>query len=115
MKIKKLSEKLITLGIIAVIVALMYIFDVRCFFKLLFKISCPGCGMTRAWLSLLKLDIATAFRYHPMFWSAPILGALYLFDGEIFKQKWLNYLITTGILGGLIACWVVRLIMGWQV
>ena len=115
MKIKNLSEKLITLGIVAVIVAVMYILGVQCFFKWLFKISCPGCGMTRAWVSLFKLDFAAAFRYHPMFWSVPILGALYLFDGRIFKHTWLNYAVTIGILAGFFACWIVRLAMGWQV
>ena len=115
MKIKNLSEKLITLGIVAVIVAVMYILGVQCFFKWLFKISCPGCGMTRAWISIFKFDFSAAFRYHPMFWSVPILGALYLFDGRIFKHTWLNYAVTIGILAGFFACWIVRLVMGWQV
>jgi hypothetical protein len=115
MKIKNLSEKLITLGIVAVIVLVMYLLDIRCFFKLLFNISCPGCGMTRAWVSVLRLDIAEAFRLNPMFWSVPILCALYLFDGKIFKHRWLNYAVTIGILAGFFACWIVRLVMGWQV
>ena len=112
MKIKNLTEKLITFGVIAAIVAIMYFLDIRCFFKLLFNIPCPGCGMTRAYISLLHLDLAAAFRLNPMFWSVPILAALYLFDGKLFKQKWLNYAITVGVLSGFIICWIIRLIIG---
>lgn len=115
MKIKKLSEKLITVGIIALIAAVMYILGLQCIFKHLFKISCPGCGMTRAWVSLFKLDFVMAFRFHPMFWSVPILGALFFLDGRIFKRTWLNYAVTIGILTGFFVGWIVRLVMGWQV
>lgn len=113
MKIKNLTEKLITLGVIAALVLVMYLLDIRCFFKLLLGISCPGCGITRAYLSLLRLDIAAAFRFNPMFWSVPLLGVLYLFDGQPFKYKWLNSLMLWGILGGFALCWVLRLIFGW--
>ena len=111
MRIKNLTEKLITLGVIALIVVAMYFLDIQCFFKLIFKIPCPGCGITRAFISLLRLDLAAAFRFNPMFWAVPILGALYLFDGAIFKQRWLNYAITVGVLSGFIICWIVRLII----
>ena len=30
-------------------------------------IKCPGCGMTRACESLLRLDLKSAFYYHPAF------------------------------------------------
>ena len=112
MKIKNLSEKLITLGIVAAIVVIMYLLEIRCFFNLLFGITCPGCGITRAYISLLRLDFAAAFEYNPMFWSVPILGVLYLFDGKLFKYTWLNYLLTIGIFAGFFICWILRLVTG---
>ena len=53
-------------------VALFYIviesLGVTCPILFLTGISCAGCGMSRAWLSLLRLDLAGAFAFHPLFW-----------------------------------------------
>lgn len=46
-------------------------------------VSCPGCGMTRAWLALLHLDISGAFAAHPLFWLAPLVVLAILFDDQI--------------------------------
>ncbi|MBQ8624945.1 MAG: DUF2752 domain-containing protein [Agathobacter sp.] len=48
----------------------------KCPYDYIFGISCPGCGMTRAFLSLLRFDFASAFYYHPLF-PLVILVALY--------------------------------------
>lgn len=40
---------------------------ITCPIKFFTGISCAGCGMSRAWLSVLRLDMAGAFRYHPLF------------------------------------------------
>lgn len=66
-----------------------------CPFRGLTGIPCPGCGMSRAWLAALRLDMTAAFRYHPMFWSVPVLMLYSVFDGQLFRQKWLNF----GLLG----------------
>lgn len=44
-----------------------------CPIRLLTGIPCPGCGLSRAWLSFLHLDVVQAFRYHPLFWGIPLL------------------------------------------
>ncbi len=112
MKIKNPVEKLITLASALALVAVMYLLKISCFFKLIFGISCPGCGITRACISILRLDFAAAFHLNPMFWSVPILVLLYLFDGRLFKYKWLNSLLTGCILAGFVICWIVRLVNG---
>lgn len=66
-----------------------------CLFRNLTGIPCPGCGMTRAWLSALRLDILAAFQHHPLFWSVPLLLGYCCFDGRLFRENWINY----GLLG----------------
>src|SRR3954470_21884809 len=36
-----------------------------CFFKSITGIDCPGCGMTRAFIALLKGDLSGSLHYHP--------------------------------------------------
>lgn len=38
-----------------------------CYTKAFTGLPCPGCGMTRAWLSAFRLDFKSAFFYHPLF------------------------------------------------
>ena len=66
-------------------VALFYIviesLGVTCPILFLTGISCAGCGMSRAWLSLLRLDLAGAFAFHPLFWLTVAAAALTLASG----------------------------------
>ena len=70
-----------------------------CIFKNLFDIDCAGCGGTRMFLSLLKLDFYQAFRYNPYVFSLLVIACLYviyvivmkLFKKKVYKPsiKWL--------------------------
>lgn len=63
-------------------IALLYValeaLGVTCPIRFLTGISCAGCGMSRAWLSLLRLDLAGALYYHPLFWLPVPAAALLL-------------------------------------
>ncbi len=53
------------------------------------KINCPFCGMTRAHLAALRLDLAAAFRAHPTF----PLGVPYIFllgHNSFYKKEWMK-------------------------
>lgn len=41
-------------------------------------VSCAGCGMTRAWLCVLRGDFARAFRFHPLWPLVPAGGLVWL-------------------------------------
>ena len=60
----------------------------RCPFKLFLHVECPGCGMTHAIISALKLDFGQAFQYHPLF---PIVfwGGIYYVLRRHFR-KWFH-------------------------
>lgn len=68
------------IGALLVIVAFyaaMQLVGITCPIRFLTGISCAGCGMTRAWLALLRLDFSSAFAYHPLFWL-PVPGLVVL-------------------------------------
>jgi len=63
---------------------------------------CPSCGMTRAFLSVIKHDFVKAFHYHPLFLVVPILFYSFLKG----KQK---LLIAICLL--FIIVWIIRMIL----
>ena len=65
--------------------------------------------MTRALLSVLRLDFVSAFNYHPMFWSVPVVFAFLIFDGKIFKNKKINYTVLSLIAVGFAINWAFKL------
>jgi len=84
----------------------LHLLDTTCIFIYLFNIPCPGCGMTRALLFLLKLDFKSAFMHNPTIFFMPYI-AYYIFGNP--KAKWHKYtLIATGVV--LIVSWIFKLI-----
>ena len=65
---------------------MMGMMGITCPILFMTGISCAGCGMTRAWLSLFRLDFGAAFYYHPLFWLPALLIVLFLLEKRIFKQ-----------------------------
>lgn len=60
-----------------------------CIFKKLFNISCPGCGLTRSFRALLRLDIITSFKYNifgPILFIIIIIGIIFLIK-DIIKNE----------------------------
>lgn len=93
-KIKEIKNKLFLTFFYIIILIIFWCLKVPCLFKHIFGIECIGCGMTRAILSALKFNLKSAFMYHSMFWSIPILYIYFLFDGKVIGKK----IIDTGIL-----------------
>lgn len=107
MKIANWKDKLLTCGILLICVTVFWIFQIPCFFNALFGIPCPGCGMTRAFVNVIKLDFVGAFEMHAMFWSMPILLGYYLKDWHLFKNKWINIGVISLIGIGFLINWIV--------
>ncbi len=110
-RITNLQIKLLGLLLVVLGAFLLDYFNIGCVWRFSFGIECPGCGMTRALLSLLKGDIMAAFSFHPMFWSLPVIFLYILFDGRIFKNNILNFTPLIAIGAGFAINFIVKLIL----
>ena len=65
--------------------------NVECLFKKIFHNSCPGCGLTRSFRSILNLDFINAFKYNilgiPLFILCIIYIILLIRDVVIGSDK----------------------------
>ena len=85
----------------------MNYYGISCVFLTFFKIPCPGCGMTRAVLSLLKGDIMGAASYNITVFFLPYVAVYLLFP---LKHK-IHRLLLLCIAGIAIINWVIKMIM----
>lgn len=94
---------LLVVGIVASLIYLSKLDIPLCLFKSRFNIPCPGCGLTRAYISFLSGDIIKAFSNHPLFWAIPFLpiilstenSKLIITASTIFILTWIFRLLTT--------------------
>lgn len=105
---KRLKETIQIIIYIFVYALLMHVLNIGCPIKWFTGISCAGCGMTRAFLSLIKGDIKNAFLYHPLFFLMPIIFVLYIFRDK-FVDKTKKILLVAFIIIFLV-CYIIRLI-----
>ena len=112
-RVKNLRWKLPLFALYGAVLGLWMYLKLPCVWRGIFGIICPGCGMSRAWLAVLQMDLAKAFSFHPMFWSVPVLALYILFDGQLFRSKWVNYGLLGLILAGFIVSYIIRL-SGWN-
>lgn len=62
---------------------------VTCPIKFLTGISCAGCGMSRAMVSLLHFDVQGAMHYHPLF-ILPFIALIVFLNRERMPRKIYN-------------------------
>lgn len=106
------KEKGLLIGILAVLAVVWLITMPGCPVRNLTGIPCPACGMTRAWMLALRLDLAGALRMHPMFWSGPVLLWLFWRDLRILGRKWLGLGVLGLLTGGILICYAFRMYFG---
>jgi len=78
---KTMTSKQSTIYVIIsfiVLILILYVTGIGCPIRFLFGVCCPGCGLTRAYVSLLHMDLYSAFIYHPLFILPPIIFAIYI-------------------------------------
>ena len=90
------KKRIIILFVFLIIIYLCihFKFFIPCPILLVIKKYCPGCGITRMFLSLLSLDFYQAFRYNPLiFISLPILLPYLLYQLYIWLYQKQDFLI----------------------
>lgn len=75
--LKKHSSTVSAIAAIVLLYASLLLLGISCPIKFITGISCAGCGMTRAWLYVFRLDLNAAFHFHPLFWTIPVMAVLY--------------------------------------
>lgn len=115
-------HKFLLLGALATVaaIAVFYILAQRgigipCLLRSVTGLQCPGCGNSRAALALLRLDIAAAFGYNPLFLVEFFYLAWVLFHcaraylkGKPFGYKPPFPLMDIIILVAILAWWPIR-------
>lgn len=103
-----LKTTVVTAVIIAFAALVLSILHIGCPIKFFTGLSCPGCGMFRAWTAALTLQPLVALAYHPLFWCVPIalVAAAFLQAG---KYKKACTAIIVVLLALIIAVWLARL------
>lgn len=105
--VKKNGALIAVLAAIIIFVLLSELTGLGCPFRVMLGITCAGCGMTRAYKALLRLDIAAAFNYHPLFWIVPVYFVFYLLRD---KYPRLFVVVTYISMALMLVVWVIRLV-----
>lgn len=94
-----MKNRLIKISILffeAVLLFVLLNFNIGCFFKKNLGIRCPGCGLTRAFVSIFNLDFINAFKYNiisiPLFVFIIISNVLIIYDVIFNKNKFMSFL-----------------------
>lgn len=112
MRLRKISHPLLRLLVLCVsLLVLLFWVGMRwdCPFRRCTGVPCPACGMSRAWLAALHLDIAGALRMHPLFWVVPLAAGYALYGGQPFHSQRVNRAVGIGMLAAILLCWGIRL------
>lgn len=100
------KRNIISCLLIITMAVIMYFFNIKCPFKLIFKIPCPGCGITRAYICVLRLEFKKAFEFNHVFWAVPILFFLLITEGKQSGKKWINIAVYSVVLFVFIINWI---------
>lgn len=105
-----MSKYLSLIVIFVLVILFLYITGIGCPIRFVSGISCPGCGLTRAWLAFLHLDIKGAFYYHPLFFLVPFVIVLVICKDRVNKRVY-NILMCLIIMAYVII-YAIRLLQG---
>lgn len=104
------KELICAVTAVVVLYTAMESIGITCPIKFITGISCAGCGMSRAWMAFLQLDIAKAFAYHPLFWLVPIAVIVLLCKSKINIKIYKIFMFTMA--GAFVIVYLYRMFIG---
>ena len=103
-------EVITSVAAVVVLYVILESFGVTCPIKYITGISCAGCGMSRAWISLLHFNIHDAFMYHPLFFLPPVVVIVMLLKSKINIKFYKIFMFT--IAGAFVIVYLYRMFIG---
>lgn len=64
---------------------------IPCLFKTFFNIRCPGCGLTHAFIHIIKLELADAWTANPIAFILIPAGSYYIIKDYLKFRKTTNF------------------------
>ena len=105
---KEYRNILISIGCVCFLYAVLHLLGITCPIKYLTGISCPGCGMSRAYLHLLMFDMQGALYYHPLFFIPPVFCVVYFYKNRLSQKQYRFFVLTIVVI--FVIIYIVRLI-----
>lgn len=93
---------------IAFLYFIFYLVHIGCPIRFLTGVSCAGCGMTRAYMSLLHLDFASALHFHPLFFIPPVFAVYYFFFRDRVSLK-MHKIIVAAVVAIFMVTYILRM------
>ena len=97
--------------VLIAVVVFFWIFNIPCPTKRLIGMSCPGCGLSRAYFSVFKLNFRQAFWFHPL-WPLMPLGMIAAIVLCIKNKLRTAATLLFCIFGIFITVWIIRILLG---
>lgn len=104
---KRLGIFLLITLYFAVAYALFGYYGITCVFREFLGVPCPGCGMTRALIALVNMDIAKALRYNCVIFFMPYIFIYIFFD---LKSRVHNVLLMVIAIIAIVN-WLIKIIL----
>ncbi len=108
-------QRLMLILLVGITVSLNTVLKVGCLLKAIFHVPCPVCGMTRAYLSLLRLDFKAAVNYNPAVFVFPIICLFGILAAADKKREKIWLIAFLSAIAVLIIIWIIRLCLGTAV
>lgn len=98
-------------GLAVLAVAFVYLFfhvvGIGCPIQFFTGVSCPGCGMTRAALAVLRGDFAAALSFHPLVFALPAAAFVFLLRRKMPVK--IYKILTFTLIGLFVILYLIRM------